>query len=120
MKKVFVSVGISLDGFLAGVNGGPNNPLGDNGAEIHEWIYIQKSFRELLELGEGGETGKNNDIINRTGASIMGKRMFEEGEANWPEKSQGIKTSEFQEALMLFNNISMRGLLTSLQFIVHP
>lgn len=91
MKKVFVSVGISLDGFLAGVNGGPTNPLGDNGTEIHEWMYIQKSFRELLDLGEGGETGKDNDILNeiisRTGASIMGKRMFEEGEANWPENA---------------------------------
>ena len=80
-----------MDGFLAGLNGGPKNPLGDNGTEIHKWLYNQKTFLELLELGEGGETGKDNDILNevisRTGANIMGKRMFEEGEANWPENA---------------------------------
>jgi len=91
MNKVFFSVGISMEGFLAGLNGGPKNPLGDNGTEIHKWVYNQKSFREQLELGEGGETGKDNDILNqvisRTGASIMGKRMFEEGETNWSENA---------------------------------
>ena len=89
MSNIFVSVGVSLDGFIAGPNGGPKNPLGDNGTQIHQWIYNQKAFREALYLGDGGETGTNNDIINgifnRIGANIMGKRMFEEGEANWPE-----------------------------------
>ena len=91
MSKIFFAVGISMDGFIAGLNGGPKNPLGDGGTEIHKWLYKQKAFLELLELGEGGETGKDNDILNeiidRTGASIMGKRMFVEGEANWPENA---------------------------------
>jgi dihydrofolate reductase len=39
---------------------------------------------------EGGEVNnKDNEIIsetfNRIGSNIMGKHMFEEGEANWPE-----------------------------------
>ena len=37
----------------------------------------------------GTEEGLDNDLvretIERTGAFIMGKRMFGEGEANWPE-----------------------------------
>lgn len=91
MNKVFFDVGISLDGFIAGLNGGPANPLGDGGIAIHNWMFKQKSFLEHLEL-EGGESdNKDNDIIqeifNRIGANIMGKRMFEEGEANWPEKA---------------------------------
>lgn len=91
MSKIFFAVGSSMDGFIAGLNGGPKNPLGDGGTAIHRWLYEQKAFIELLELGKGGETGKDNDvlkeIISRTGASIMGKRMFEEGEANWPENA---------------------------------
>lgn len=87
MSKVFFDMGISLDGFIAGLNGGPKNPLGDNGTKIHQWVYPLKSFREHLSL-EGGETGRDNDIISeifdRIGANIMGKRMFIEGEANWP------------------------------------
>ena len=91
MSKVFVSVGMSLDGFIAGLNGGAKNPLGDGGTQIHKWIYKQKKFQEMLKFGETGETGKDNDIlsgiINRIGANIMGKKMFVEGEANWPEEA---------------------------------
>jgi dihydrofolate reductase len=89
MSKVFFDVGISLDGYIAGPNGGSKNPIGDGGLAIHEWMFKQKSFREKLGM-EGGEVNnKDNEIIsetfNRIGSNIMGKRMFEEGEANWPE-----------------------------------
>lgn len=36
MGKVFVDVGMSLDGFIAGPNGRPGNPLGDGGTRIHK------------------------------------------------------------------------------------
>ena len=89
MSKVFVDVGISLDGFIAGPNGGVKNPLGDNGFKIHDWVFKQKSFRDHLGI-DGGETNNaDNDIIenifNRIGANTMGQKMFIEGEANWPE-----------------------------------
>lgn len=91
MSKVFVDVGISLDGFIAGLNGGANNPLGDGGLMIHEWMFKQKAFLKHLNLTGDGETGKDNEIVegifNRIGANIMGNRMFIEGEANWPEKA---------------------------------
>ena len=91
MSNVFVSAGISLDGYIAGPNGGPETPLGEGGLEIHNWMFKQQSFLRHLGL-EGGETNnKDSDIIdgifNRTGTTIIGKRMFEEGEANWPEEA---------------------------------
>jgi dihydrofolate reductase len=91
MGKVFFDVGITLDGFIAGPNGGPKNPLGDGGIKIHDWMFKQKAFLEHLKL-EGGETNNpDNDLIEQTfdriGANIMGKRMFEEGESNWPEEA---------------------------------
>ena len=91
MSKVFVHLGVSLDGFVAGVNRGPANPLGHLGIKLHEWMFRQRAFRENLKLGEGGETGADNALIEATtkriGANVMGKRMFEEGEANWPEEA---------------------------------
>lgn len=91
MSKVFVHMGMSLDGYIAGPNRGPKNPLGDNGRSIHAWMFEQQAFRRQLGLGGGGETGADNQIVERTfqriGANIMGKRMFEEGEANWPEEA---------------------------------
>jgi dihydrofolate reductase len=91
MSKVFFDVGITIDGFIAGSNAGVNNPLGDKGIQIHNWMFKQKSFRNHIKL-EGGETNNvDNDIIetifNRIGANIMGKKMFIEGEANWPEEA---------------------------------
>jgi dihydrofolate reductase len=89
MSKVFFDSGISLDGYLAGDNRGPQNPLGDHGPTIHNWMYQQKAFWESLGM-EGGKQDNEDgtiirDVFRRTGAYIMGKRMFEEGEANWPE-----------------------------------
>ena len=92
MSKVFFSVTLSLDGFLA-----PEASYDDVGdkrwlaqwIELQTWIGQQKFFRENLKLGEGGETGESNRILEevfaRTGVTIMGKRMFDGGERMWPE-----------------------------------
>ena len=88
MGMVFVEVGMSLDGFIAGPNGGPRNPLGDRGTQIHQWMYGLASWRERLGL-PGGETNRDDQVVTasfaRTGAYVMGRRMFNEGEAGWPE-----------------------------------
>ena len=59
--------------------------------ELQQWIFPQRFFRENLKLGEGGEEGRDNDIaretFERTGASVMGKRMFDLGEQAWPEEA---------------------------------
>ncbi len=59
--------------------------------ELQQWIFPQRFFRENLKLGEGGEEGRDNDIaretFERTGANVMGKRMFDAGEQMWPEEA---------------------------------
>lgn len=89
MSKIIFDSGVSLDGFIAGENRGPKNPIGDNGPAIHQWMYKQKAFWKFLGMEGGTEEGFDNDMvkgtIERTGAYIMGKRMFDEGETNWPE-----------------------------------
>ncbi len=87
MGKVFFSVAMTLDGFIA--------PEGKDWMsqwmELQKWVFQQRFFRENLKLGEGGETGQDNQILeqtfNRTGVSIMGKRMFDGGERYWPEEA---------------------------------
>jgi dihydrofolate reductase len=91
MSKVFVSMGISVDGCVAE----PNRTLENLGSEswmsLHRWMFAQRAFRERLGLGEGGETGEDNrfveSVLERTGVSIMGKNMFDEGERGWPEEA---------------------------------
>jgi dihydrofolate reductase len=91
MSQVFASVAMSLDGFIAGPNRGPENPLGDRGVQLHEWAFRQKAWKQAHGLGSSGESGIDNQLIDevleRTGANIMGKRMFEEGEPSWDEEA---------------------------------
>ena len=59
--------------------------------ELQQWLFPLRFMRENLKLGDGGEEGRDNDIaretFERTGASVMGKRMFEAGEQAWPEEA---------------------------------
>lgn len=56
----------------------------------HELGIPAEIFPRNLNLGEGGETGADNRLLeetfNRTGVSIMGKSMFTGGEKFWPEE----------------------------------
>jgi dihydrofolate reductase len=86
--KVFFSVSMSLDGYIAPES--PEDLMGRQWMELQQWIFPQRYFRESLKLGEGGEEGRDNDIVRetfeRTGASVIGKRMFDAGEQSWPEE----------------------------------
>ncbi len=100
--KVFFSVTMSLDGYIAPVDGGAFAALqeGRGGdpelkrwmsqwGELQGWALRQRFTRENLKIGEGGETGPDNDFLRRTfertGSTILGKRMFDGGELGWPE-----------------------------------
>jgi dihydrofolate reductase len=89
MSQIILDCGISLDGFFAGNNRGPSNPMGGVSGEIHNWMFKQKAFWKHLNMDGGEEDSADGklieDVFARTGAYIMGKRMFEEGEAVWPE-----------------------------------
>jgi dihydrofolate reductase len=96
MTKVFFSVTMSLDGCIA-----PEFMQLDQPTEkwLPQWMALQnyafkqRFLRQNLKLGDGeeGETGESNRILEetfaRTGASIMGKRMFDGGEHAWPEEA---------------------------------
>jgi dihydrofolate reductase len=102
--KVFFSVTMSLDGFMApeAVSveyvfspEGQNDPRAQRWmtkwSELQAWLFPQRWFRENLKLGEGGKEGLDNDTARaryeRTGVSVAGKRMFDAGELAWPEEA---------------------------------
>jgi dihydrofolate reductase len=96
MTKVFVNIGLSLDGYMAPEGMTMEHwdtpgykQWGAKWGALMSWIISQQYFRTNLKLGPGGETGVVNDMLRQTteriGANIMGKRMFEQGEVAWPE-----------------------------------
>jgi dihydrofolate reductase len=96
MSKVFINIGLTLDGYMA-----PEGMTmehwdtpeyknwGAKWGALMRWLVTQQYFRDNLKMGPGGETGPVNDMLRKTtgriGANIMGKRMFEQGERSWPE-----------------------------------
>jgi dihydrofolate reductase len=97
-SKVFFAVSMSLDGYIAPAGmdlehaDDPSyKDWGRQWAALQRWVFPQRFFRENLNLGEGGETGPDNDmardVFERTGASILGKRMFDGGERFWPDEA---------------------------------
>ena len=83
---VFINISMSLDGYVAGPDQTLEEPLGQGGEQLHEWVFPLASWREPHGLA-GGETGPEDDLvresIDRSGAVIMGRRMFSGGSGPW-------------------------------------
>jgi dihydrofolate reductase len=72
MGKVTCGMAISVDGFVAGPNQGPETPLGQGGERLHRWMFEQpeENAAEVRELTEAG-------------AYIMGRNMFGPIRGEW-------------------------------------
>jgi len=84
--KVVVDISMSLDGFVAGPNPTLEEPLGEKGEELHEWVVRTNYWRERHGL-EGGEEDEDSEVIREAfssvGASVMGRKMFSGGSGPW-------------------------------------
>lgn len=47
MSKLRCHISISLDGFVAGLNQSEENPLGEGGEGLHDWIVPLAAWREV-------------------------------------------------------------------------
>lgn len=88
MGKVRVDISMSLDGFVAGPNQSLDDPLGEGGEALHEWVFPLVSWREPHGL-PGGETNASSEVVEEStrtiGATVMGRRMFSGGEGPWED-----------------------------------
>ena len=88
MGIVKTRLAVSLDGYIAGPNAGPENPLGDGGPRVHEWVYGLAVWRAMQGLEDGLHNRDDEILAEATagvGAVIMGRRMFDTGEEPWGE-----------------------------------
>jgi dihydrofolate reductase len=80
MSRLRCRIVTSLDGYVAGPNQCLENPLGEGGLSLHEWVFPTKTFRAMHDGAGGGETGVNDDVLREAfeniGATIMGRNMF--------------------------------------------
>ncbi len=86
---------MSLDGFIAGPDDVPGQPLGRGGERLHQWIFDLASWRERHSIdprsgtpfSDEGETNRDGEVVaeqfEHVGAVVMGRRMFDLGEGPW-------------------------------------
>jgi dihydrofolate reductase len=91
MQKVRVAgLGVSLDGFSAGIDQSLNDPLGKRGPEIFQWFFHTKTFR-AMHGEEGGSVDIDNEFAERAmanfGSFILGRNMFGPVRGPWPAES---------------------------------
>lgn len=88
MGKVVLDISMSLDGYIAGPNQTLENPLGEGGELLHEWLFGVEAFRREHGL-PGGETNADTpvieDMVANRGATVMGRRMFSGGAGPWKD-----------------------------------
>jgi dihydrofolate reductase len=86
--RTFADISVSLDGFVAGPGPTLEEPLGRGGEQLHGWAFRLAAWRRPHGL-DGGEDGPEarwvEEIAERTGAYVMGRRMFSGGEGPWED-----------------------------------
>jgi dihydrofolate reductase len=79
MARILIDVSISLDGYVAGPDVSPDQPLGRGGQRLHDWLHDSFGERDQEILQE---------LQGSIGAIVMGRRsydMFAAGlQVDWP------------------------------------
>lgn len=82
------SFSVSLDGYGAGPDQGPDNPLGKGGEDLHGWFFHTRTFQRMRGNADG-TTGIDEDFAARgfdnIGAWILGRNMFGPVRGAWPD-----------------------------------
>jgi dihydrofolate reductase len=79
MGNVIVGLSMSLDGFIAGPNDGPGNPLGDGGGALFEWMHVNPEAygsERFLNPPESSQVVVDEWYAD-SGAIVSGRRTWE-------------------------------------------
>ena len=89
MSKLRCHISISLDGFVAGPNQSEENPLGEGGERLHDWVVPLAAWREAHGK-QGGEVNESTRILEESieniGAAVMGRNMFGPVRGAWGDE----------------------------------
>ena len=93
MSKIRTHISMSLDGCVAGPNQSHDNPLGEGGEELHDWVVRLKTWRARHGMDDGEDNASSSIVEQETdniGAEIMGRGMFGPPEGGpWEESWHG-------------------------------
>ena len=74
MTRVHCDLSMLLDGFITGPDEGMEKPLRDDAGRLHDW---------MCDARAGADAEVLDELYARTGAILMGRRMFDVGVEPW-------------------------------------
>jgi dihydrofolate reductase len=77
MSRVTCHMSISLDGFVAGPEQSPDDPIGVGGLRLHEWHF------QADEPGREADVAVRDELLQPSGAYVMGRNMFGPIRGEW-------------------------------------
>ena len=78
MGKVVLEMSMSVDGYVAGPDVGPEVPMGRGGEALHEWMFAGRSPAESERF--------QTEHFATVGALILGRRMADLGIGPWGDE----------------------------------
>jgi len=82
MGKVIFNMSMSLDGFVAGPNDGPENPMGDGGMRLFQWYYggdtdFQFPGTDMMFKISRASADLLKTATQTAGAVVTGRKTFD-------------------------------------------
>jgi hypothetical protein len=79
MSATVLYMSMSVDGFIAGPNEGPNNGLGDGGERLHDWLWSgnEPGSSSGVPGRPSGVNGQIYDEFMSTGAVVARARHLQ-------------------------------------------
>lgn len=74
-----LDMSMSLDGFVAGENDHSEQPLGDNGSILHNWLFsgeMVSKYNDFFKLSSSSRV-VFDESIEKTGAILVGRRTYD-------------------------------------------
>jgi dihydrofolate reductase len=89
MAQLRFGIAMSLDGYVAGPNQSEQDPLGEGGMQLHEWVFELEAWRKPHGR-EGGVVNESTPVVDdsmrNVGATVMGRNMFGGGPGPWGDR----------------------------------
>lgn len=79
MARLRLDITMSLDGFIAGPNRTLEQPLGDGGEKLHEWLFRASGTTDA-------DSEVHDESLRNVGAYLMGRRMFSGEGGPWGDE----------------------------------
>ena len=84
VTRLTFDISVSLDGYITGPNPRREEPMGDGGERLHEWMTGLTDMRsERHDSSDARASDVIADVHESAGALVMGRGMFDAGEEPW-------------------------------------